>query len=353
MSALRQAAVRTLVCGVGGVVLAVPLDVWLHKGMPDVWTVLLGFVGGALPPTLLAAAWGDLPRFLSRGLDAAVASVGVLVVALASILAQGPLYVLMRRAEVATVTMAVGLMAVTIAALVETHRRLAAVIEEREQQLAAARRAEVEAQLRQLQAQIRPHFLFNTFNALSELIHEDADAAEDLVTDLAHLLRYSLRSSAADRVRLDEELAATRRYLRIEQARLGDRLSVTIDVDDDASALFVPGLVLQPLVENAVQHAIAPRTEGGRLRITGRRDGDALELVVQDDGPGLPPAVRDGSAEGLGSGGHGGGLANVRRRLALRFAEDANMSVIDAEGGGTRIELRLPAQERADVEDAG
>jgi LytS/YehU family sensor histidine kinase len=343
MSALRQAAVRTLVCGVGGVVLAVPLDVWLHKGMPDVWTVLLGFVGGALPPTLLAAAWGDLPRFLSRGLDAAVASVGVLVVALASILAQGPLYVLMRRAEVATVTMAVGLMAVTIAALVETHRRLAAVIEEREQQLAAARRAEVEAQLRQLQAQIRPHFLFNTFNALSELIHEDADAAEDLVTDLAHLLRYSLRSSSAERVTLAEELAATRRYLRIEQARLGDRLTVELQVDEDTTGLAVPGLVLQPLVENAVRHGVAPRPEGGTVTVRGRRDGDQLLLEVADDGPGLPPEVADGSAEGLGAGGHGGGLANVRRRLALRFGDRASVEV-DSDDG-TRITVRLPLED--------
>ncbi len=339
----RPALTRFLACGAGGAVLAMPLELWMQSAMPDATTLAAGFLGGGLPPVLLAPAWGDLPRFLSRGLDVATASVGVLVVGLIRIVAGGPLHMLIRRDELVAGTLAVGLLAVAIAGLVETHRRLAAVIAERERELAESRRAAVEAKLRALQAQIRPHFLFNTFNALSELIHEDADAAEDLVTDLAHLLRYSLRSSAEERVTLAEELAATRRYLRIEQARLGDRLRVELDVDDDAGDLPVPGLVLQPLVENAVQHAVAPRPEGGSVTVRGRLDGRALLLEVEDDGPGLPPEVADGSAEGLGAGGHGGGLANVRRRLNLRFGDRASMEVDGSDG--TAIRVTLPLEE--------
>lgn len=293
-------------------------------------------------PCLLAPAWADLPPFLRRALDTAVAGTGVLLLAITSVGAKGLLYALLRRDELITATLSVALVSVGIASLVETHRRLAAVIATREQELAAERRAAVEAQLQALQAQIRPHFLFNTFNALSELIHEDADAAEDLVTDLAHLLRYSLRSSEGGGVPLADELDATRRYLNIEQARLGERLRVTIEVDDDLRAEVVPALVLQPLVENAVQHGVASQSEGGTVQIVARRHPGGLELVVQDDGPGLPPAVLTGETTGRPGEGHAGGLANVRRRLALRFGDTASLDVTTADDGGTRIALVLP-----------
>lgn len=341
----RPQLVRFAACGAGGAILALPLDLWMHAALPDAGTLAVGVLGGGIPPLLLAPAWGDLPRFLSRGLDAAVAAVGVLVVTLLAVVARGPLYMVIHRDELVVGTVAVGLLAVAIAGLVETHRRLAAVIADRERELAESRQAAVEAQLRALQAQIQPHFLFNTFNALSELIHVDADAAEDLVTDLAHLLRYSLRSSAEERVPLADELAATRRYLRIEQARLGDRLRVELELEDDVDGLAVPGLVLQPLVENAVRHGVAPRPEGGTVTVRGRRDGDHLLLEVQDDGPGVLGAVAAGRVEGLGAGGHGGGLANVRRRLALRFGERASMSVDGNDG--THVTVRLPLREEA------
>ena len=340
-------APRILLCGAAGALLALPLHLWMQRQLPGVSVAAFGLLGGALPPLLLAPAWRDLPAFLRRALDAAVAGVGVLLVAIGGVLVEGALYSLLRRDELITATLAVTLLSVGVAALVETHRRLARVIVGREQELAAQRREAIDAQLRALQAQIRPHFLFNTFNALSELIHEDPDAAELLVTDLAHLLRYSLRSAEGAGVPLADELDATRRYLRIEQARLGDRLRVRIEMDEEVLGASVPPLILQPLVENAVQHGVAARAEGGTVWIQGRRTPEGLLLVVQDDGPGMAQELREGTGWARAEGGHGGeshggGLGNVRRRLALRFGEAASLRVTEPEGGGTRIELALP-----------
>ncbi|MCO4774027.1 MAG: histidine kinase, partial [Deltaproteobacteria bacterium] len=255
---------------------------------------------------------------------------------------RGALYSLLRRDELLLATLAITLLSVGVASLVETHRRLAAVIANREQELAAERRAAVEAQLRALQAQIRPHFLFNTFNALSELIHEDADAADALVTDLAHLLRYSLRSSADGEVPLRDEMDAIARYLRIEGARLGDRLDVDVQIDPSLLDEMVPGLILQPLVENAVQHGIAVRPEGGKLLIRGDRIDTGLLLSVEDDGPGMPAELTVPGPTSRGTGGHGGGFANVRRRLGLRFGDASRLDVLRVAAGGTRIEMHLP-----------
>ncbi len=325
--------------GFVGALMALPVHVWMHKAPPDLTVAGLGFLGAALPPLILAPAWGDLPPFLRRALNGAVAAIGVLLVAGATVASRGLLYALLRRDELIVATLAVSMTSVAVASLVETHRRLAAVIASREQELAAERRAAVEAQLRALQAQIRPHFLFNTFNALSELIHEDADAAEDLVTDLAHLLRYSLRSGDDGGVPLADELEATRRYLRIEQARLGDRLRVRLEIEPGLRAT-VPPLILQPLVENAVQHAVAPRPEGGDIVIRGRREGAGLVLEVQDDGPGLPAVVR--LQRGRAGEAHDGGFENVRRRLGLRFGDGASLQVRESQGGGAHLVLAMP-----------
>jgi len=333
---------RVVACGLGGALLALPVHLWVHKAVPGLGVAAGGAVAGALPPLLLAPVWRDLPAFLARALSAAVAGIGVVLLAVGSIAVRGPWYAVMRRDELIAATLSLALVSVAVAALVETHRRLAAVIRRREQELAAERRAAVVAQLRALQAQIRPHFLFNTFNALAELIHLDADAAEDLVTDLAHLMRYSLRSSAEGDVALREEVEAIRRYIRIEKARLGDRLRVHIDFTDDVLDERVPGLILQPLVENAVLHAVAPREEGGTIRVSGQRTASGLFLVVDNDGPGIPASVVEGTVEGDG---HGGGFANVKRRLALRFGDRARLQVTQTSEPGTEIKLGLPRSE--------
>ena len=128
--------------------------------------------------------------------------------------------------------------------------------------LATHQRLALESRLAALSAQINPHFLFNTLNTLAELIHQDEDRAEDLVTDLAAMMRYALQSSAG-RVPLTEELEVVRKLLRIQQVRLGDWLRWTVEDSVGLSDVLIPGLLVQPLVENAVRHAIrAP--SGGR-----------------------------------------------------------------------------------------
>jgi two-component system LytT family sensor kinase len=191
---------------------------------------------------------------------------------------------------------------------------------------------------------------------MAELTHDDPDQAEELIEDLSFLLRYSLRSSAVETVPLSQELEAVERYLRIERARLGSRLVVEQTVDAGVTQTHVPGLILQPLVENAVQHAVALRPEGGRVLIEVRSEDAGLRIIVEDDGPGLPEEVREqlsgfaavaalagvGRAIDSGTAGAGGGLGNVQKRLALSYRGAARMSFLHAEEGGSRIEIEVP-----------
>jgi two-component system LytT family sensor kinase len=297
-------------------------------------------------------AFSGFPRFLRGPLGIGVAVIGLVVAADATIARYSWTYGLLKLPEVATLAIAAALLGLGIAGVVYTHRRLAQEIEAREARLAELREAALRARLMTLQAQIRPHFLFNALNSLAELVHGDADAAEQFVGDLAHLLRYSLRSSSDARVTLGQELEAVERYLRLERARLGSRLSVELQVDPQVREREIPGLVLQPLVENAVRHGIAPRPEGGSIRVSASEEGDRLVIRVEDDGPGLPPSVRQRLAEPravdalapagpTGTGGAGGGLANVRQRLALTYRDNGTLALEEG-SRGTRLVLRLP-----------
>jgi signal transduction histidine kinase len=206
--------------------------------------------------------------------------------------------------------------------------------EERGAQVERIRAELARAELRALRAQVNPHFLFNTLNSIAALIAEDPHAAEDVVTRLADVFRYALTSTEADTVRLGDELAFVRSYLAIEQVRLADRLRIDEQIAPGLDRTFVPPLLLQPLVENAVRYAIAPRTQGGTITICARRDGDSLVLVVADDGPGFTPG-------GLPQG-HGVGLESVRERLRLA-GTGHSLQLDTAPGQGTRITITLPA----------
>jgi len=330
---------------------------YTHRELQPWWAVGIGLVAGIGLRRLVAPAFAAFPPFLRRFLDGGVAAVAVLLLSWATLgLYPFAYWVLRWQQAVALPTLAVGLCA-GLAGLVVTGRRLQKEIEAQEARLAALRQAELAARLRALQAQINPHFLFNSLNTLAEMVHGDPDTSEQFVGDLAHLLRYSLRSSASGVVPLQQELDATERYLRLEQARHGARLRVERDVDEAQGTVSVPGLVLQPLVENAVRHAVAPRSEGGTIRLEVRAAGERLVLVVQDDGPGMPDEVvarlQTAGADGRlpvpvgpgaehGTGGAGGGLANVRQRLALTFGEQGTMEITRPADGGTRIELGVP-----------
>jgi signal transduction histidine kinase len=208
-------------------------------------------------------------------------------------------------------------------------------------------RAELaQAELRALKAQVQPHFLFNTLNSIAALIPSDPRAAEEMTTRLAEVFRYALSSSERETAPLSEELAFARGYLDIERARFGNRLSVVTEIEPGLEHIQVPSLLLQPVVENAVRHGIAPRAEGGTIRLTAAREGTRLRLTVEDDGPGIDPSavarLSGASAEiARAPGGRGFGLFSVRERLRANGSEDA-LTIESPPGGGTRVSIRLP-----------
>jgi sensor histidine kinase YesM len=189
------------------------------------------------------------------------------------------------------------------------------------------------ARLAALQAQMNPHFLFNTLNAIASLIPTNPAKAESTLERLASVLQYSIASSSRGRVTLAEELDAVRDYLEIEQARYGARLRSTIDVEQGLDADVIPPMLLQPLVENAVLHGLSSKDEGGAVTVVGRIEHDAIVLKVSDDGVGPGGSKRHG---------HGTGLANVRERLALTYGAAARLSVGARPGGGFECEIRVP-----------
>jgi len=196
----------------------------------------------------------------------------------------------------------------------------------------ASERAHAQARLSALRAQLHPHFLFNTLNALSELVHRDAALADRLILRLADLLRRTLAGSGAHEVTLAEELDFTRAYLDIQQALMGDRLRTRFDVPTALLAARVPNMLLQPLIENAIRHGLSARRRGGALQVAARidDDGGALLIDVTDDGAGPPPGHREGI-----------GLGNTRARLATLYGDAAGLDV-EPLAPGFRARVRLP-----------
>lgn len=216
----------------------------------------------------------------------------------------------------------------------------------RERELAAAHlRGELAtAQLQMLKVQLHPHFLFNTLHAISSLMYTDVAAADRMLVRLSELLRRTLSTMDAQEVTLAEELSFLEPYLEIERTRLGRRLRVEMEIEPTTPDALLPHLVLQPLVENAIRHGIAPRLEGGTLRIESRHEGHDLWLIVTDDGVGLGP-------EGPNRAG-GVGLANTRARLTHLYGERAELTIMDGPDAGVEVRLRLPFEARCPGEEA-
>jgi two-component system sensor histidine kinase AlgZ len=196
-------------------------------------------------------------------------------------------------------------------------------------------RAEARAKLEALQARIRPHFLFNSINTVSSLIHDKPDAAEEALLDLADLFRASLREGQR-LIPLAEELALSRSYLDMESRRLGERLQLHWQLEKEAEKLLLPPLILQPLVENAVYHGIEPRPGGGTITINTRLEGQELVIAVSNP---LPDASQQRSE------GNRIALENIRARLDAHYGKQAKLSIEGGEGE-YHVQIRLPARER-------
>lgn len=336
----------------GGSLLSLLLLWFLHDAWQPWWALTCGVLAGVALRRAIRPSYASFPPYLRGPLGAGIVVLGTVVASWATLVREPGSYWILRWREATMLPVLAAVLGLGLAGVIYSHARMRSEIEQARNREAALREAALRARLKALQAQINPHFLFNAFNALAELTHDDPNVAEQLVGDLAHLLRYTLRSSAEGTVPLSQELDAVDRYLRIEVARLGERLRVERRIDPRALAASVPGLILQPLVENAVQHAVAVDSAGGTVRIEVRRGDGELVIGVADDGPGLPAGLRAqldvrrvdpaGTLElATGSGGAGGGLANVVQRLALGYRGAASIRA-EALDPGTLIEIRIP-----------
>ncbi len=208
---------------------------------------------------------------------------------------------------------------------------------ERERRAAELEQRLTAARLQALQMQLNPHFLFNTLNAISSLMHQDVDAADRMVVRLSELLRRALDTRDRQEIPLREELEFLDRYLEIEQTRFRDRLTVKRSIDVTLLDAHVPNLVLQPLVENAIKHGIEKQRKPGIIELGARREEDQVVLTVHDNGPGLAAAAARPKRKG-----HGIGVGNTRRRLEQLYGRRQEFLMRDAEGGGTEVIVRFP-----------
>lgn len=193
-----------------------------------------------------------------------------------------------------------------------------------------------EARLQALKTQLHPHFLFNALHTIGQLIRTGQDAlAVRVVAGLGDLLRRVLDGAATQEVPLKQELEFLKSYVGIEQIRFADRLKVVVNADPEALDARVPHLILQPLVENAIRHGIAPRTTAGRLLIGARRIDDCLHLTVRDDGAGMPEAAGVREARGVG-------LANTSARLRQLYGVAASFEVVNVADGGVEAHIVVP-----------
>ncbi len=192
-----------------------------------------------------------------------------------------------------------------------------------------------QAKLQALRMQLQPHFLFNTLNAISTLVHRDAHAADEMIGNLSDFLRLTLETADQQEVPLRQELDFLDRYLAIEQVRFGDRLRVTREITPEVLSALVPSLILQPLVENAIRHGLEPSRQAGLLTISANRADGLVRLVVRDNGVGLKPTPAASGREGIG-------LANTRARLRELYGEAARLELKDGPAGGLAVEISLP-----------
>ena len=206
----------------------------------------------------------------------------------------------------------------------------------RELQLARLEGELQRARLAQLQAQLRPHFLFNALNTVSSMMYEDVRRADAVLQSLSDLLRRMVDQGEETTVELAEEVRLTSSYLQVMEARFGDRLKTSVNLPPGLGSRVVPPLLLQPIVENAIRHAMAEDGEPLEIRVSVGVHGGALRIDVEDNGPGL-----NGAGGGTG-GGRGVGLSNTRERIAAQFGPEATLELENRRDGGLRVRIELP-----------
>jgi sensor histidine kinase YesM len=254
-----------------------------------------------------------------------------------------------RKDEISTLVESFNLMTERIRGLVEEIRRkseLESELKKGEIKALELENALKQSELETLQARINPHFLFNTLNTIATLADiEDAHKTRGAVTSLAALLRAQM-DSARGWVGVDEELESAEHYLRIQEMRFGARLSHEFSLSPEAAHLRLPGMVVQPFVENAVIHGLEPLERGGRVKIVAKVEGVDLVVEIEDDGIGFDPAgpsIDGDPGEGTATR-HHEGIANVSRRLELLYGRQA-VFVESAAGLGTRVTIRIPTDQ--------
>ena len=194
----------------------------------------------------------------------------------------------------------------------------------------------VEAQLKALQQQLHPHFLFNTLHAISALMHRDVEAADRTLTRLSDLLRLTLEHIGQQEIPLQAELDFLSKYVQIEQTRFADRLVVRFDVQPETLDTMVPNLILQPLVENAIKHGVAKKSGAGHIDISARREGDKLRMEVRDDGVGLSEDALTALQKGIG-------VSTTRARLQHLFGADCRFE-FHRQPSGLSVVIAIPWQ---------
>ena len=193
------------------------------------------------------------------------------------------------------------------------------------------------AQLQALKMQLQPHFLFNTLHSISALVHKDPQSADKMIVRLGDFLRLTLDSAGVQEVSLHQELEFLKCYLDIERIRFKDRLTVQMSIEPQALQARLPNLILQPIVENAIRHGIAPRTDAGRIDIEARRLNGSLQVQITDNGPGLGANGNNGRIlkEGIG-------LSNTQARLQQLYGEESRLDLANTAKGGLSVTLEIP-----------
>lgn len=331
-----------------GVLAALGALVVLHQSLLPVQALIVGGLA-VLALNVIRLSWRHLPVYVSVWLDLGVVVSAALLAAVAHALSYGLPYMVLRLSELSTLFTGALVLGVTVGGMAYTHLRLATEVDAQSRRVAELERTSLQSRLSVLSAQINPHFLFNTLNTLAEVVHEDEDAAEDLVTDLSAMMRMALRSSDR-RVPLHEELDVVRRLLRIESSRLTERLSASVYGTDalDGVTCTVPGLLIQPLVENAIKYAVASRASGGTVDVRVTVNHAFARICIEDDGPGLPADVAaelaTGTLQKRGTEGAGGGLRNCVERLRLAWPNGDATLTHDRDWPGTRLILTIPLE---------